>query len=171
MGPCRCQFRSRSPLLSLMGNGHAAAPEKISRRSAFAKALSVAMKLGDFLANLRGGKRPGDDRNPLRASAARSVDSGANYPFHAVSIKPGLLCCQRASKLRGIRFLSRAAPSIPLPQCEMGKECTCRFEKHNDRRRGGDRRLFGSEPDGRYYSGNERRHTGRRSSDSQQRAS
>ena len=145
--------------------------KKISRRSASPEALFAAMKLGDFLANLRNGKRAGDDRHPMRAAAARAVDSGANYPFHAVSIKPGLICCQRASKLRNIRFLSRAAPSIPLPACEMGKECTCRFEKHNDRRRGGDRRLFGSEPDGRYYSGNERRRTGRRASDTQSRAS
>ena len=129
------------------------------------------MKLGDFLTNLRGGKRVGDDRAVVRPPVSRVVDSGANYPFHAVSIKPGLLCCQRASKLRNVRFLSRAAPSIPLPACEMGKECTCRFEKHNDRRRGGDRRLFGSQPDGRFYSGNERRATGRRASDSRPQAS
>jgi hypothetical protein len=49
----------------------------------------------------------------------------------------------------------------------MPGECSCHFQKHNDRRQG-DRRLFGSQPDDRFFSGVERRQTyGRRASDKQ----
>jgi hypothetical protein len=133
------------------------------------------MKLGDFLANLRGRKHDApDDDEPARFSAPRVVpERVANpHPFHAVSIRPGLMSCHRAGKLRNIRFLSRTAPCIPLPGCDMSKECTCHFDKHNDRRRGGDRRLFGTLPDSRFYSGQDRRHPGgRRATDSRPQAS
>ena len=53
----------------------------------------------------------------------------------------------------------------------MPEECTCHFRKHNDRRHG-DRRLFGSKPDARFYSGSERRQPyGRRATDPRPQAS
>ena len=72
------------------------------------------------------------------------------------------MSCHRAGKLRNVRFLSNRAPAIPLPGCDMAKECTCHFKKHNDRRQGGDRRLFGCLPDSRFFSGQDRRRPGGR---------
>jgi hypothetical protein len=128
--------------------------------------IPLTMKIGDFFASLRGRGRPSDDDEPARftAPAARTAKPANAHPFHAVSVKPGLMSCQQARKLRSTRFLSRSAPPIPLPGCTLGKECTCGFQKHNDRRQG-DRRLFGCEPDGRFFSGVERRNGGRRATD------
>lgn len=128
------------------------------------------MKLGDLFASLRGRKSEAADDEPARFAAPRVPEKAANpHPFHAVSVSPGMMSCPQSRKLRHVRFLSRLAPSIPLSGCDMKSECTCRFLKHNDRRRGGDRRLFGSSPDGRFYSGTERRrHAGRRATDLQQ---
>ena len=124
------------------------------------------MKLGDLFANLRSRKRDSQDDEPARFAAPRAPERTVNpHPYHAVSVRPGLLSCPQSRKVRNIRYLSRSAPSIPLPGCDMSKECSCRFDKHNDRRHG-DRRLFGSHRDARFYSGNDRRGTGgRRASD------
>lgn len=59
--------------------------------------------------------------------------------FHAVSIRTGLEACAAAKALEGQRFLSDAAPSIPLPGCDSG-DCRCRFVHFSDRRAGDDRR-------------------------------
>jgi hypothetical protein len=91
----------------------------------------------------------------------------ASYPYHAVAVKPGKASCARAIRLRGIRMLSRSAPSFPLPGCTAPHDCTCRFQKYNDRRHI-DRRLFGTEPDPRHFSGMQRRQLfGRRATDPQ----
>jgi hypothetical protein len=37
--------------------------------------------------------------------------------------------------LRGQRFLSREAPQLPLKACDR-EDCTCRYEHHQDRRKG-----------------------------------
>jgi hypothetical protein len=139
---------------------------KKMRRQARTGIIRLTMKFGDFFASLRGRGRSSDGDEPARfsAPAARTAKPANVHPYHAVSVKPGLMCCQQARKLRNKRFLSRSAPSIPLPGCTLGKECACGFQKHNDRRQG-DRRLFGCEPDSRYFSGVERRGGGRRSTD------
>jgi hypothetical protein len=59
--------------------------------------------------------------------------------FHAVSIKVSSNACQAAQDLEGRRFLSTAAPRLPLPECNV-LECNCRFVHHEDRRTGKDRR-------------------------------
>lgn len=59
--------------------------------------------------------------------------------FHAVSIRPGPEACHAALGLEGQRFLSDAAPSIPLPSCD-SENCRCRFVHFADRRSGEDRR-------------------------------
>jgi hypothetical protein len=124
------------------------------------------MRLGDFFAQLRRRKNDESDDEPARFAAPRVPERHVNpHPFHAVSVQPGLMSCPSSRRLRNVRFLSKAAPSIPLPGCDMVKECTCHFAKHNDRRHG-DRRLFGTLPDSRFYSGNDRRRSGgRRSTD------
>jgi hypothetical protein len=59
--------------------------------------------------------------------------------FHAVSIRPGLIACETATALQGQRFLSDAAPLLPLKGCNQ-PDCQCKFAHHNDRRGGDDRR-------------------------------
>ena len=59
--------------------------------------------------------------------------------FHAVSIRPGPEACSAARGLEGQRFLSDAAPPIPLPGCD-SRNCRCRFVHFDDRRSGDERR-------------------------------
>lgn len=59
--------------------------------------------------------------------------------FHAVSIRPGPGACHAALGLEGQRFLSNAAPPIPVPGCD-SQNCRCRFVHFSDRRSGDDRR-------------------------------
>ena len=65
-------------------------------------------------------------------------DTG-NSAFHAVSIKFDNNACQAAKDMEGRRFLARAAPRLPLPECS-GLECRCHFAHHKDRRSPRDRR-------------------------------
>ena len=65
-------------------------------------------------------------------------DAGATA-YHAVSIKFDANACQAAKAMSGRRFLSNAAPRLPLPECDV-LDCRCRFAHHDDRRSGKDRR-------------------------------
>jgi hypothetical protein len=59
-----------------------------------------------------------------------------------------------------MRYLSREAPPLPLKDCT-SPECTCRYEHHEDRRKGPRRaRELGVSIDG--YGDSERRSGGRR---------
>lgn len=70
----------------------------------------------------------------------KSIDlTATTSKFHAVSIRPGLEACDAARGLEGQRFLSEAAPPIPLPSCD-SRNCQCRFVHFADRRSGDDRR-------------------------------
>jgi hypothetical protein len=79
------------------------------------------------------------------ASNARKVEPAAprvsqeSSEFHAVSIRFESNACKAAREMEGRRFLSTAAPRLPLPGCEV-LECKCRFLHHKDRRSGRDRR-------------------------------
>jgi hypothetical protein len=55
--------------------------------------------------------------------------------WHAVSIVTGQRACDAARELSGHRFLSRDAPPLPLKKCD-SPACTCRYEHHEDRRKG-----------------------------------
>ncbi len=59
--------------------------------------------------------------------------------FHAVSLQTSGGACEAAKSMEGRRFLSTAAPRIPLPECDE-PACKCHFVHHKDRREGGDRR-------------------------------
>lgn len=63
----------------------------------------------------------------------------SNSAYHAVSIKFPSNACKAARDMEGRRFLSTAAPRLPLPGCQ-SLECSCRFVHHKDRRAGRDRR-------------------------------
>jgi hypothetical protein len=56
-------------------------------------------------------------------------------PWHAVSIVPGHQSCAAAAGLVRKRFLSREAPALPLEACDRD-HCSCRYDHHNDRRKG-----------------------------------
>ena len=56
-------------------------------------------------------------------------------PFHAVSVVPGPVCCAAAKEMDGKRFLSKSAPVLPLKACDRAS-CQCRYEHHEDRRKG-----------------------------------
>lgn len=69
-------------------------------------------------------------QQPAAAGPARA---GPTTKFHAVSIEVGSSVCAAAQSLEGKRFLSNAAPRIPLPDCDV-PGCECRFEHYGDRR-------------------------------------
>ncbi len=83
-------------------------------------------------------RRKGSEPAP-RSPAARLAKPSANSEFHAVSIRFLSSACSAAKSLEGKRFLSSAAPRIPLPECDV-MECKCRFVHHTDRRERDDRR-------------------------------
>lgn len=104
-----------------------------------------------------------EEAGPAKVPA---VAKAAAEPWHAVSIKPGHACCEGAKQLAGMRFLSRKAPRLPLPDCS-ADVCHCSYLHYPDRRRGKDRRDAALWRQPRADGGIERRHRkqGRRATD------
>ena len=78
-------------------------------------------------------------RSEADAAAQVAPDDTEKSTYHAVSIKFATNACAAAQAMSGRRFLSNAAPRLPLPDCD-ALECRCRFLHHEDRRAGKDRR-------------------------------
>ena len=79
-------------------------------------------------------------RKPAKpARQPESLADTSSSQYHAVSIKYDSSACEAAKAMDGRRFLSNAAPRLPLPECDV-LECNCRFTHHKDRRTGKDRR-------------------------------
>lgn len=77
-------------------------------------------------------------KNLFRKTEAESPPALPRKPvssYHAVAIVPGRNACAEACALRDRRFLSREAPVLPLPGCNVSP-CECRYEHHDDRRKG-----------------------------------
>ena len=74
------------------------------------------------------GREPEPEPKPVPARKTVS-------PYHAVGVIPGPRVCAAAEALRGKRFLSREAPTLPLKKCDRG-DCQCRYEHYEDRRKG-----------------------------------
>ena len=74
-----------------------------------------------------------------KEQAPKAASRPQNTANHAVSIKLGDQACEAARAMSGRRFLSNAAPRLPLADCNAA-QCHCRFMHHNDRRGGKDRR-------------------------------
>jgi len=55
-------------------------------------------------------------------------------PWHAVSVVGQSEACAAAEGLRGKRYLSSEAPSLPLPQCSSPTRCKCVYRHYADRR-------------------------------------
>jgi hypothetical protein len=60
--------------------------------------------------------------------------SRRSTPWHAVSIVTKSTSCRAVHVLRTKRFLSAAAPRLPLPGCTMGDSCPCAYKHYADRR-------------------------------------
>ncbi len=83
-------------------------------------------------------RNKGSESKP-QSPTTRPVKATSTSEFHAVSIKFPSSACSAAKSLDGKRFLSSAAPRIPLAECDV-LECKCRFVHYSDRREGDDRR-------------------------------
>lgn len=78
-------------------------------------------------------------KSVVEQAAPKGPTGAASSAYHAVSIKLSPVACQAAKDMAGRRFLSTAAPKLPLPDCDV-LDCNCRFLHHKDRRSGKDRR-------------------------------
>lgn len=80
-------------------------------------------------------------QSPAQSEASRPSPPFADGSerFHAVSIRFGANPCSKAKRLHAQRFLSEAAPRLPMDGCDAAN-CDCRFIHHADRRAGDDRR-------------------------------
>lgn len=79
-------------------------------------------------------------RNQTKDEPSTAEEKRADHvAYHAVSIKFDANACDAAKAMAGRRFLSSAAPRLPLAECK-ALECRCRFAHHEDRRSGKDRR-------------------------------
>lgn len=78
-------------------------------------------------------------RDVAQAKTQAAIEDTGKSAYHAVSIKFPTNACEAAKAMSGRRFLSNAAPRLPLPDCD-SLECRCRFLHHDDRRAGRDRR-------------------------------
>jgi hypothetical protein len=95
---------------------------------------------------------------PLKKSApsVRPARLNAGGDYRAVSLEPSPKCQAAAKHGAGRRYLLRDVPRVPLADCAVPANCSCKFCKHADRR-DGDRRLLGPVKTTRWYPGSERR--------------
>ena len=94
--------------------------------------IALILAIGWLVMRLmRGGQKP--------SQAAPPTIADKSSPYHAVSLKYSSSACNAAKAMTGRRFLSSAAPRLPLPECD-ALQCRCRFVHHSDRRSGSDRR-------------------------------
>ena len=96
----------------------------------------VVIALGYFMVRSRQAASANSTPASRPAASSNISDSAA---FHAVSIKYIAKSCEAAKAMDGKRFLSSAAPRLPLPDCDVA-ECRCKFVHHKDRRSSEDRR-------------------------------
>ncbi len=68
---------------------------------------------------------------PRRRPPTKMARTSGTY--HCVSIRHRSDGCEVAIKLKDWRFLSKEAPSLPLPGCN-AERCRCQYVHHRDRR-------------------------------------
>ncbi|MGI9262095.1 MAG: hypothetical protein ACR2QR_08670 [Woeseiaceae bacterium] len=78
-------------------------------------------------------------RENVRPDQPEGSPPFSDAQFHAVSLQFAANACDAAKSMQGRRFLSSAAPKIPLLDCDAA-ECQCKFVHHEDRRANEDRR-------------------------------
>ena len=82
-------------------------------------------------------RRGNEEIRAIKSPSTKNIDETSQY--HAVSLKYSSSACDAAKAMTGRRFLSGAAPRLPLPECD-ALECRCGFVHHSDRRAGDERR-------------------------------
>jgi len=97
-------------------------------------ALALLLSIGWLVLRLRRNRI--EDRAEKTSTTTKIKSTSA---FHAVSLKYSSHACDAAKAMTGRRFLSGAAPKLPLPGCD-ANACNCGFAHHEDRRSGKDRR-------------------------------
>ncbi len=104
---------------------------------------------------------------PAELRPTRTTAPSPARSFSGVTIEAGLHPCEAVRALDGQRFLSDAAPALPLPGCD-SKRCGCRYRHHADRRDSENRRApwgnfggFGPRGGGRNERKGDRRRSGR----------
>lgn len=70
--------------------------------------------------------RRGTAREAQRLQHERTI-------YHGVTIVPGEASCAGAQMLKGVRFLGREAPALPLAGCA-ANDCGCVYQHFDDRR-------------------------------------
>ena len=94
--------------------------------------IALLLAIGWLILRIRYGK--------TELAPKRATKSPRNkVAFHAVSISFEENACAAAKVMSGRRFLSNAAPQLPLAECD-ALECRCIFTHHGDRRDGKNRR-------------------------------
>jgi hypothetical protein len=78
-------------------------------------------------------------RNKTESEKIKKPQQRIRGAYHAVAIKYSENACDAAKAMTGRRFLSTAAPRLPLPGCDY-IDCRCQFAHYDDRRTGRDRR-------------------------------
>jgi hypothetical protein len=102
------------------------------------------------------------DQSPKKPAPATAKPASAGNDYRAVSVAPGIKCCSAAKNIVGKCYLLREGPRLPLANCSMPANCSCKFKKASDRR-DEDRRQLGSTETGRWFPGPEnRKRRGRR---------
>jgi len=94
--------------------------------------LALLLAIAWLVLRVMRGRKDSPQSSPAKITSATSM-------YHAVSLKYSGNACDAAKKMTGRRFLSNAAPRLPLPECD-ALECRCQFVHHGDRRTGKDRR-------------------------------
>jgi hypothetical protein len=108
------------------------------------------------------GNVPRDDSAKKPAPSVTAKPATAGNDYRAVSVVPGIRCCSAAKAIVGKCYLFREGPRLPLENCTMPTNCSCKFKKAPDRR-DDDRRLIGSTETGHWFAGPEnRKRKGRR---------
>jgi len=128
--------------------------------------LSRVFRRTDPAASARPGAAPGALPGAPPGAGPGSARYWITNPYHAVSIVPTPAgACEAVKALAGRRFLSKEAPTMPLPGCA-ATACRCAYKHHDDRRSMRRRAVDRAGPPTRGPRGDERRRApGRRSTD------
>lgn len=94
--------------------------------------ILLILAIAWLVIRIRGNKSTGAKNSNKPAAKVRGA-------YHAVAIKYSENACDAAKAMTGRRFLSSAAPRLPLPECDY-TDCRCQFAHYDDRRAGRDRR-------------------------------
>jgi hypothetical protein len=115
-------------------------------------------------------RRPPSATRAPQTRTAQPASAKAGGRFGGVEIRTRSSACRAAHALVGKRFLSKNAPTLPLPNCA-AEQCSCTFSKLADRRTEGRRLDHGGLSASLFVASNRRSRQDRRraTSASQQR--